>query len=167
MFAHMPLTLYLVRHAQAFPNAASDFERMLTIPGQQEAAGLAERLVTLDSPPDVVLTSPAVRCVGTTDVIAAALGIPERVQRIDALYNAPINVLLDTLKWLGPNAKSAMIVGHNPSVSELVVYLSDHVFNFLPPAGCACLTIKSELWSQLRRGGARFDWVDTPERPYL
>jgi phosphohistidine phosphatase len=163
----MPLTLYLVRHAQAFPNAASDFERMLTHTGQQEAAGLAERLGTLDTLPDIVLSSPAVRCVGTTEILTAALGITDRMERIEALYNAPINVLLDTLKWLGPNAKSAMIVGHNPSISELVVYLSDHVFNFLPPAGCACLSVKVELWSRLRRGSARFDWVDTPERPYL
>lgn len=163
----MARQLYLVRHAQAVPSAGADFDRALTVSGEAEAQALGLRLHESGIRPQLVLSSTALRCRQTCDLIVPQLGPELSVRSIDALYNAPVDGLLATLKMVSATVESVLLVGHNPAISELVVYLSDHVFDFLPPGGCAHLLLTVDNWGRLGRSTARFQWVDTPERPYL
>lgn len=164
----MARTLFLVRHAMAYPGARSDFDRPLTPGGTEESVALGKRLHKAGILPDLILSSTALRCRQTSEAMAHELGAElSSIRAIDALYNAPVEALLTSLKMLGPHVQKALVVGHNPAISELVVYLSDHTFDFLPPCGCASLSITANGWNRLGRSSARFAWVDTPERPYL
>lgn len=70
-------TLVLMRHGVAEDdNPGGDASRQLTNEGLERAGLAARGLVALGIRPDVVVSSPLVRCVQTAEIVAAAAGCP-------------------------------------------------------------------------------------------
>ena len=72
-----PRRLTLLRHGQAQPAdaAAPDFERPLTQHGRLEARDIAERLLRRGLVPELILTSPAERALGSALILAQTCDI--------------------------------------------------------------------------------------------
>ena len=115
-------TLYLLRHAKAkqpLPDQP-DAARELTGRGRREAAALGSRFATVGPLPELVITSPAARAAATAAEWARAAGFPaERITRDDRIYQARAGALLALIRELDENLKSVLLVGHNPTFSEL------------------------------------------------
>jgi phosphohistidine phosphatase len=116
-----------MRHAAAAPHATSDAERSLTPRGRTSATQAGAFLRDLGVRPDHVLVSPAVRCTETWELVRAELGPgPEIVEQVEeGLYASAPDSLLDVLRAAPDEARTVMLVGHNPSVAYLASVIAD------------------------------------------
>jgi phosphohistidine phosphatase len=120
-------TIVIVRHAKAETHAATDHARPLTARGLADAraAGhwLGQRLDAAAGESLVALVSTATRARLTWEQIAAV--VPGRTRMLDGLYEAGPDEVLQTLAMLDEAVRVAIVVGHNPTVHEVVETLSD------------------------------------------
>jgi phosphohistidine phosphatase len=133
------MILYICRHAWAeslsTSQASSDGERPLSSRGRQRYASVVEKLIERDFAPDLIATSPLLRCRQTGDLIAQGVpGQPETMQ-LDAL--APGAYLDELIQWTGQQAYGQMAwVGHMPDVAGMTVALArDDSGSILFPQG--------------------------------
>ena len=70
--------------------------------------------------PDVIVSSTAVRAATTAEVVAEECGYDGEIHFMDDLYLAPPSTYLSLLSDLSEEYDSALLVGHNPGISELV-----------------------------------------------
>jgi phosphohistidine phosphatase len=116
----VPSRIYLLRHAKsAWAQVGErDFDRALDREGLAEAESVAEKAAALGYRPDRLITSTALRCRQTAEVIRNAFGREFDLILADQLYNAAADTYLDLLSL--ENTGSLMIVGHNPTIEEVL-----------------------------------------------
>jgi phosphohistidine phosphatase len=118
------MDLYIIRHAWAGqhgdPAWPDDSQRPLTEEGRERFARMVKKLVERGLAPNLIATSPMVRCAQTAEILAAALGErPEVVPREELLPDGDAEALLAwTAKQARRHDKIAW-VGHAPDVSRL------------------------------------------------
>jgi len=148
----MDRTLVLLRHAKADrPNGVPDVDRPLTERGHADAAAAGAWLVTHGYLPDLVLCSPSRRTRQTWHSVAVALanaGSPHvRYERV--IYDGSAQDMLALLQSLDDEG-SVMLVGHNPTISQLSELLDPSSFDSdgLRTAGIAVHSAEGE-WAKL------------------
>jgi phosphohistidine phosphatase len=163
--------LVLLRHAKSSWDDPSlpDHDRPLNARGRMSAPRIGRWLAAEGHLPELVLCSSARRTRETVERLRLAVpGLPEPV--IDrGLYEAGPATLLARLRRLPGNCASAMLVGHQPGLGELLRILSDgseaadcrRACEKLPTASAAVLEVGGD-WSALAPGGARFVAFATP-----
>ena len=157
----MSRTLYLLRHAKAGTAAAGlrDHDRELTGRGRREAAALGARYAGGAELPDLVITSTAARAVQTAALWTRAAGLPERViVRRDGIYLAEAEAVLRLVHGLDEALRRVLLVGHNPTFSELASGLSRR-FIALPTCAVAVLSIAGS-WADTGAATARLLRID-------
>ncbi|SRR6266545_4111747 len=115
-------TLVVVRHAKSdWTNAMPDHERPLAERGRRDAPEIGRWLAGHVDRVDLVLCSPATRARQTWELASARLGQEPPVRYEDRIYAAdPLGVLDELPDEVG----TAVLVGHNPALVELVSRLS-------------------------------------------
>ncbi|MCZ4499855.1 MAG: Phosphoglycerate mutase [Marmoricola sp.] len=118
--------LIVMRHAKAEPFAAGgDQDRVLAARGLQDAAEAGRWAARNGVAPDHVVVSSAARTRGTWDGFAAAHGACP-IPVIDrSLYAAGTDGAFEILRSVPPEARTVMLVGHNPTMAYLVHLLDD------------------------------------------
>ena len=144
--------LILMRHAEALPAAidADDFTRPLSEAGRAAAVRAARKLAG-GTAIERVLFSPARRTSDTTAIVADELPLERsRLQEVPELYLAtPATVRAAIAHW-HVNAHTLLIVGHNPSLSELGGELAGRsAHSHLPTAGFWRLRLADDAWQAL------------------
>jgi phosphohistidine phosphatase len=160
--------LFLVRHAKSswdHPEFA-DFDRPLNQRGERNAPEMAERLSRRGIRPDLIVTSPARRALETARVVAKALHYPLTALREEGrIYEAGIPALLDVIRGLDPAATTAMLVGHNPGLTDLCNVLTEARIDNVPTTGIATITLEVEGWTEVEAGSGRLVDFDYPKKP--
>ena len=157
----MSKTLYLLRHAKAGSRAAGqrDHDRELTGRGRREAAALGSRYAAGGELPDLAIASTAARAVQTAALWAGAAGLPEqRITRQNGIYLAEAEAVLRLIRGLDESLHRVLLVGHNPTFSELATWLSGR-FIALPTCAMAVLSIAGE-WAEASAATARLLRID-------
>ena len=125
MNANAEVQLHLLRHAHAGDPMkwhGPDEVRPLSEKGRLQAERLGRFLAAAGFAPDTILTSPMLRALETAQLVAAALGLPVRVD--DALAG-PLEI--ENLEAILSNAgdpRCPLLVGHDPDFSELAAALT-------------------------------------------
>ena len=115
----MTCRLLLLRHAKsARPEGVADRDRPLAERGRKDALFMGALMAREGLIPDLALVSPAKR---TRETWARARGafssaIPER--EVASLYDSTPGRLLDAIRAAGGEAKTIVLVGHNPEMEE-------------------------------------------------
>jgi phosphohistidine phosphatase len=117
--------LLVMRHAKAEAVAASDHARRLTERGRRTAADAgrwarSERLL-----PDHVVVSDAVRAHETWSEFRESADLDLAADLDPGLYAAGPESALAVLRSIPVDVATAMIVGHNPTMAQLVHLLDD------------------------------------------
>jgi phosphohistidine phosphatase len=115
------MLLYILRHADADTIAPSDDERFLSEKGVTQSQRIARFCDAHDLKPDVILTSPLRRAHQTAKLIADVLHTELKAVRWLSSGAQP-SVILRELKE-NSNFHSAMLVGHEPDLSQFVAHL--------------------------------------------
>jgi phosphohistidine phosphatase len=123
-------TLVLLRHAKAeTPGELPDFDRQLTDGGRADADAAGAWLADQRLHPRLVLCSPAVRTRQTWHGVSVALaqanpdnGGPE-VHYEQGLYSGGRTEVIDLLRAVPDTVRTVLIVGHNPTMSDVSLLL--------------------------------------------
>jgi phosphohistidine phosphatase len=117
--------LYLLRHGIAVDPGStglSDDARPLTPKGIKRMREIARGLAALELELDRIITSPLPRSRETAEIVADALGALDRLETSNVLQTGSDAAAVE--RWLRDRAEARlMLVGHNPTLSELVSLL--------------------------------------------
>ena len=117
--------LVLLRHAKsAWPDGVPDAERPLNERGRRDAPAAGRWLRKHVDGLGAVVCSPAQRTRETWALVAAELADPPSPTVDERVYGAPPEDLLAVIRGLPDTAGSALLIGHNPGVADLVELLS-------------------------------------------
>jgi phosphohistidine phosphatase len=157
-------TLLLFRHAKADkdPSHATDHERPLTGKGKDAAAMMGRYLKGIDQVPDLVVSSSAVRARDTAQRAAKAGEWKCPIVLEDALYATSPKEVLSFIKDLDDEARVVMLVGHEPTWSELAGRLIGGAALDVPTAALARIDLDIETWSRADFGCGVLVWLVTP-----
>lgn len=159
-------TLILTRHAKSSWNseASTDFERPLNKRGMRDAPEMAKRLARRGPMPDSIVSSTATRALVTTRLMMSELSLHSRhLTTTDSIYEAPVKALLDAIGNLPNQCEVAMLVGHNPGMSNTGNYLCTKAALQMPTCAMACLELDVDKWTDVYRDCAVLRWYDYPK----
>ncbi len=146
--------LILLRHAETEPlqNLMDDFNRQITRHGIDQAAEAALKIRTMITEPAFIISSPAVRTQSTALIVASALNFPiEHIRFSTLLYEAEPEDFLHVINLFNKEFQTAIIVAHNPGISQTAAYLSDGSSVNLFPAGIIRIHFGENNWDSISR----------------
>lgn len=157
-------TLTLLRHAKSSWDdpVSRDFDRPLNARGRKAAATVGRHMRAEKLGFDHVVASPAVRIVETVAEVEAGYGgalAPAWDRRV---YLASASSLLDVVHELPAGADSALLIGHNPGLEDLILLLipdkagdalRDSVEEKFPTAALAVMTFDVDSWDAVKANG--------------
>ena len=109
---------------------------------------MAQWLQEIAVTPDVVLTSSSTRTCETLDLMLSVWSTPPTVHVRESLYLAAADSILRTIGKDGAQAKTLLVLGHNPGMSHLVSHLADKFID-MPTAAVAIFEVESNDWDSL------------------
>lgn len=119
-------TIYLARHAKSSwnMNFTKDFDRPLNKRGEADAVKMGEQMKLLAWLPEKIIASPAQRVKQTSATYCDIINYPtENIEWNAEIYEAYTITLLQILTDLDQGINSVMLIGHNPSMEDLLVQL--------------------------------------------
>ena len=160
MNARGELQLHLLRHAHAgdpMKWRGPDDIRPLSEKGRLQAERLGLFLAGAGFEPDAIISSPRVRAAETARLVAAALGLPVR---LDGALAEPFDIeALEALLAASGDLRRPLLVGHDPDFSQLASDLTG--LAELPMRKGALVRI--DLEGPIEAGGGLLRWLLPPE----
>jgi phosphohistidine phosphatase len=118
-------TLILLRHAKSdWSVEKADIDRPLAKRGRRQAPEVGRWLAAHIDSISLAVVSPAARARRTWELVAAELDVRPRTRIDDRLYAASSGDLLTIVRDLPDEAKTAILVGHNPGMEDLASLLA-------------------------------------------
>ena len=158
--------LLVVRHAKAAKaeGRGEDFDRPLAPRGEHDAAEMGRRLARNKAHPGAILTSPAERALATAKLIARELDFPwDEIRTVKSAYLADASKLLNLVRGIDERVESALLVGHNPGISELARALTRNFAQDLPTGAVVSVDLPADTWAGVRRGSGSLRFYDYPK----
>lgn len=158
--------LVLVRHATAVAHEdfAKDFDRQLDPISKVEIDEVGKKLASLKISPNLAIASTAVRTTQTAHQLASYIGLDSNSIKFDkALYNASYKDILKIVEGIDNERDCAVIVGHNPGISQLASYLTTEKGGFqLPTCGVVVIGFENKKWQEISEGSGKAKHFFTP-----
>ena len=164
--------LMLLRHAKterAQPGER-DRDRKLTKRGRSDAPLIGAYMARHALVPDLALVSPAIRAQETWALVADCFAKKApAVVKDERIYNADPNQLMALLAET-EEAKSLILVGHNPGLHDLAVQLiasgdveaRERIAEGLPTSGLVVIDLAFDDWSRLHPHAGRLERFVSP-----
>ena len=141
----MKKRILILRHAKALSLASDNFfkdkDRSLSKKGREDASTIGRMLSKENLGINILISSDAARTKETSEIIEHSLNI-STTEYTDKLYNASLTDMRNMISKLNDTINTIMIVGHNPTISFLVEYLTGEQA-YLSTANVALIRIKN------------------------
>lgn len=156
--------LYVFRHAKSSwaDTGLQDFDRPLANRGLKAAPAMGAHMRAAKIRPDFILCSTSRRTRETLGLILPFLEGEARILMEDAIYGARDEAsLIERLRRVPADIKSAMVIGHNPIMQDLTLTLdagttdSDvrrRVAEKFPTAALATIDLMDAPWPAVTQG---------------
>jgi phosphohistidine phosphatase len=146
--------LLILRHAKSSwaDSSLDDWQRPLNKRGLHDAPRVGDRLRARSLVPDVIITSDAVRARTTAETVAKSAGYSRELVLEPMLYLATPDDMMTVLNAVPDEARSVMIVGHNPGLEGLIQQLTGE-FHAMPTAALVQLALPIDRWQDLDLSG--------------
>jgi len=116
-----------------------------------------------DQVPEKVISSTAVRARSTAELAIAAGQWQSLAVYTDTLYGASVSVIIDLLQMEDDSIPSLLLVGHQPTWSELIADLTGGLPVRFPTAALARIDFDVDRWREVQSGAGRLRWLVTPK----
>lgn len=156
--------LLIMRHAKSdwSNDFEADFDRPLNRRGEQAAPRVGRWLQEQRLIPDHVLCSPAKRARQTAERVCGEIGFAlSDIRWEPRIYEAGVDDLLMALAACPQDAQRVLLIGHNPGLENLLVYLCAEVpvpapadGKLMPTAAVAHVEL-FDAWTGLDAGSGR------------
>ena len=147
-------TLLILRHAKSSLRALNslDHERPLDELGKYDARKVGYLLRNKDLTPDCIISSIAIRAKSTAEQVAEVCKYKREFVLEQSLYQAKTKDYLNIIEGISDKHKRVLLVGHNPTVEEVIEMLTDSLDTIrMPPCALAHLNLQIEKWSDLNK----------------
>lgn len=115
--------LILLRHADAIKQSViNDFSAEISAMGKIQLEKITEIVKTIEI--DKVLVSPAKRTIDTLSAIIEYINT-EDIDTVRSLYDSYVEDIINIIKKEDDKINNLMIIGHNPIITQLVLYLAN------------------------------------------
>lgn len=149
-------TLIVLRHSKAAsPLGTPDIDRPLAARGRHDAERAGDELRAANLTPDLVICSPALRTRQTLE----RLGVAAPVAYEPRVYDNDVEEILDLLR--GQSVETLLLIGHNPSMHQLVFGLTGGAEERFPTSATAVIEFEVD-WPDLWPGIASLASLWTP-----
>lgn len=158
-------TIVFFRHAEAERRSASgrDRDRALDERGREAARTMGCFLQIAAETPPLAVTSTARRAVETLDLARDAGGWPCRVLARDELYDSTPGAVLDLIQDLKEPVDSLLLVGHEPTWSDMVARFAGGTRLRLPAGSMARVDIAASSWEDVEFEAGQLVWLVSPK----
>ena len=158
-------TVLVLRHGKSDWQASygSDHDRPLAERGIAAAELMGRFLTRNGQEPARILSSTAVRARSTAELamITGDWGCP--VEYSEALYGASVPGIIDLLKMEDDDLSSLLLVGHQPTWSELIQDLTGGSSVHFPTAALARIDFEIDRWRDIGSATGILRWLVTPK----
>ena len=146
--------LIFLRHAKSnWDCPVSDRNRPLSSSGVKAIQQVALHWKDVFSAAQCIISSSANRALHTAIILAHTVGYDMNKIKIDeALYTFSSSNIISYIKSLDDVYDHLLIVGHNPTISEVTQELSSNNLPELSTASWAQLTFEVSHWSEIKQG---------------
>ncbi|MFC9971770.1 SixA phosphatase family protein [Spirillospora sp. NPDC127200] len=152
-------TLIVLRHAKAVTGLGmADSDRPLADRGRRDAAAAGDWLRAEGLAPGLVLCSTAVRTRQTLDL----LDLKAEVSHEPRLYDNDPGLVLDLVRQTGDEVGALLVVGHSPSVHQVVHDLTGAAPDSFPTCALAVIELNAP-WAETWPGGGELTAFRTPK----
>ncbi|SDU24784.1 histidine phosphatase family protein [Stappia sp. ES.058] len=159
------LRLLLLRHAKSdwHDAAARDHDRTLSTRGKTAAPAVGAHMARHGLMPDKVLCSTAQRARETLALVLPHLSGEIDVHVTRGIYDDSEMDYVETIRALGGNARTLMVVGHNPATRDTALELVgsgnpaliEAIEGKYPTAALAIIDFAADRWSDVERESGR------------
>lgn len=159
-------TLFLLRHAKAAMGSANtkDFDRPLNDRGLADARMMGERLKESGVKLDLIVSNPALRAITTASLVAEVFEKNSESIILDRqIYLAGAPKLMQIVSLLDESADSALLVAHNPALTDLSELLARSGIDNIPTAGLVTIKIPVDHWLEIGEGDGKMSAFDYPK----
>ncbi len=156
----------IVRHAKSVPfGYDNDFYRDLTERGEDDAAKISAKLLSLGVTPDLVIASPATRTMHTASIFSKNLEYDQtKIRQVADLYEGMTTQdFIELLQALPETLQTVFVFGHNPTVYYLAYNLVKYFNSDMPTCSTVALDFPIEKWSEVSARGAQIAFQLTPK----
>ena len=142
--------LYLIRHAEAENSfATKDIERHITEKGKKAIVRAVNQLKSKYDKPDLVLVSPAQRTQETAEQVKDTWNCDSTCFKTEKfLYDSDEQAVFHYLQNLDNQYETVAVIGHNPTLSMLVNFLTKENIS-LAPANIGIIEFDIDTWQAL------------------
>jgi len=143
-------TLLILRHAKSsWSNPGSaDIERPLNRRGKRDAPRMGMLLREEDLIPDIILCSPAKRAHKTAQSVSLECGYEGIIEIQEEFYPGDPDSFIEILAAIPDQIDSALIVGHNPGLEELLDVLTGESAK-MQTSALAKISLPIDRWVEL------------------
>lgn len=156
--------LLVLRHGKSDWGASvgSDHDRPLAPRGRKAARRMGRLLSGAGLAPDLVVTSTAERAAKTAEIAAEAGGWSCEVSQEPAFYGSTPAEVMARVRRLPDDARTVLLVGHEPTWSSLVARLVGGGAIAMPTAAVAVVGLPDRAWRELEDGTGELVLLMTP-----
>jgi phosphohistidine phosphatase len=140
----------------------ADFERPLKGRGRDAAEEMGRFLASKKVSISVLISSPSVRTRETIDILLRHARLQVEPLFDQRIYEASLATLLQIASEIPADKKTAMLVGHNPGMEELLAFLT-HETKHMPTCALARISLDGVSWKEVGRGTGKLEWFVTPK----
>lgn len=156
--------IYFIRHAKAVDkDLEKDFERDLSERGKKDLALMCDRVKKHKVMADLIISSPAKRCLKTAQKFAEAIKFKKKIRFIDEIYSADTDELFKIIRKLDDSYKSVFLVGHNEAITEICEIISDSAIGNIPTCGIFCIEFECQF-SEISEHSGKALFFDYPKK---
>ncbi len=163
----MSKKVYLMRHAKSDWSGyyVSDFERGLNKRGETHAPLMGKVLKDKEIKVSLIVTSPAKRAKLTAKSVAKELGYEtKKILIIEKIYEASAQELLDVINSIDDRYDEVLIVGHNPSMTEIINMLDNVTLDNLPTASVVGFSFRVRSFKDIKPKSGKFLFFEYPKK---
>lgn len=159
--------LVLVRHAKSGYNlnpGKTDLERTLNETGRHEAQMMAKKLAKRMVKACIIVSSPATRTLETSEILGTELLIDSSKIHVNPLlYHPSTDAIYKVIERLPPSVETALIVSHNPGISDFINEIEVARIDYMPTCGVMALEVDTDSWADFSAAPKKFLFFEKPD----
>jgi phosphohistidine phosphatase len=159
-------TLYIVRHAKSswdFPDLP-DVERPVIEEGIFKTKKIAIELKKRNVSVDLIISSHAKRALETAKMIATGIYFPvEKIEVSKDIYEVGMDDVFDMIFEVNNDVQSLMIVGHNPTFTQIANYFLQEEIDIIPTSGVISINFETNNWADIKKVKHKINFILFPK----
>ena len=152
--------LILIRHAKSDLNQplVSDHQRILNQSGKNEAKLIGQYLSNNQHIPFHIISSTATRTLETANIIIDQIKFKDKIETQSLIYSESFLNILNLINNIDNQYQCVMLVGHNPTINQLINHITNVKINHMPTCGTGIVDFQT-TWNSVAGNGKLIDFI--------